>query len=240
MEISCHGSPVVLEEVVRLGVRAGARPADPGEFTLRAYLNGRLDIIQAEAVDDLIRASSLTQARISFDQLGGSLSRRIAALRGKLIRLLSGRRGRDRVPRRWPARIPVGHDAEDRLAYPGGRGPRRRIRSRTGAGRRPHAGHRGKDERRKIHALQRPPRPGQGHRHALSRDDPRPPERKAGRQGLRLSSRRHGRARPAVASRRARGDAPERAAGQGSRRRPSSLSTDPSLSERTTFAFTKS
>jgi len=90
VEISCHGSPVVLEEVVRLGVRAGARPADPGEFTLRAYLNGRLDIIQAEAVNDLIRAASLTQARISFDQLGGSLSKRIGAVRGKLVRLLAG------------------------------------------------------------------------------------------------------------------------------------------------------
>ena len=90
VEISCHGSPVVIEEVVRLGVRAGARPADPGEFTLRAYLNGRLDIIQAEAVNDLIRAASLTQARISFDQLGGSLSKRIGAVRGKLVRLLAG------------------------------------------------------------------------------------------------------------------------------------------------------
>ncbi len=90
VEISCHGSPVVLEEVVRLGVQAGARPAEPGEFTLRAYLNGRLDIMQAEAVDDIIRAASLTQARISFGQLGGSLSRRIGSLRGKLVRLLAG------------------------------------------------------------------------------------------------------------------------------------------------------
>jgi tRNA modification GTPase len=90
VEISCHGSPVVLEEVIRLGVRAGARPADPGEFTLRAYLNGRLDIIQAEAVNDLIRAASLTQARISFGQLGGSLSKRIGAVREKLVHLLAG------------------------------------------------------------------------------------------------------------------------------------------------------
>jgi tRNA modification GTPase len=90
VEISCHGSPVVLEEVIRLGVRAGARPADPGEFTLRAYINGRLDIIQAEAVNDLIRAASLTQARISFAQLGGSLSKRICSVREKLIHLLAG------------------------------------------------------------------------------------------------------------------------------------------------------
>ncbi len=90
VEISGHGSPVVLEEVVRLGVRAGARPAEPGEFTLRAYLNGRLDIIQAEAVNDLIRAASLAQARISFGQLGGSLSKRIGSVRGKLVDLLAG------------------------------------------------------------------------------------------------------------------------------------------------------
>lgn len=90
VELSCHGSPVVLEEVVRLGVRAGARPAEPGEFTLRAYLNGRLDIIQAEAVNDLVRAASLTQARISFGQLGGRLSKRIGALRGRLVGLLAG------------------------------------------------------------------------------------------------------------------------------------------------------
>jgi tRNA modification GTPase len=90
VEISCHGSPVVLEEVVRLGVRAGARPSDPGEFTLRAYINGRMDILQAEAVNDLIRAASLTQARISFGQLGGSLSKRIGSVREKLVHLLAG------------------------------------------------------------------------------------------------------------------------------------------------------
>jgi tRNA modification GTPase len=90
VEISCHGSPVVLEEIVRLGVRAGGRPAGPGEFTLRAYLNGRLDIIQAGAVNDLVRAVSLTQARVSFDQLGGRLSKRIGSLRGRLVGLLAG------------------------------------------------------------------------------------------------------------------------------------------------------
>lgn len=87
VELSCHGSPAVLEEIVRLGTAAGARPAQPGEFTLRAYLNGRLDILQAEAVDDFIRAASLAQARISFRQLSGSLSGRIGRLRKGLVRL---------------------------------------------------------------------------------------------------------------------------------------------------------
>jgi tRNA modification GTPase len=89
VELSAHGSPAVLEAVLRLGTGAGARLAQPGEFTLRAYLNGRLDMLQAEAVNDLIRSVSLTQARISSRQLGGSLSRRIFRLRGKLIALLS-------------------------------------------------------------------------------------------------------------------------------------------------------
>lgn len=89
VEISCHGSPVILEEVVRLGVQAGARLANPGEFTLRAYLNGRLDILQAEAVNDLIRAASLKQAGISFRQLEGGLSRKISLFRRQIVDLLS-------------------------------------------------------------------------------------------------------------------------------------------------------
>jgi len=89
VELSCHGSPVVLEEAVRLGVQAGARPARQGEFTLRAYVNGRLDIVQAEAVNDLIRSASLTQARISFRQLSGGLSRKIRGFRSGLVRLVA-------------------------------------------------------------------------------------------------------------------------------------------------------
>jgi tRNA modification GTPase len=89
VELSCHGSPVVLEEAIRLGVRAGARPAHQGEFTLRAYVNGRLDIVQAEAVNDLIRSASLIQARVSFRQLSGGLSKRIRGFRSSLIRLVA-------------------------------------------------------------------------------------------------------------------------------------------------------
>lgn len=89
VELSAHGSPAVLEGILRLGTGAGARLARPGEFTLRAYLNGRLDMIQAEAVNDLIRSVSPAQARISLRQLGGSLSQRLSGLRAKLIALLS-------------------------------------------------------------------------------------------------------------------------------------------------------
>lgn len=89
VEISCHGSPVILEETVRLGIKAGARHARPGEFTLRAYLYGRVDILQAEAINDMIFAPSLAQAKISFRQMEGNLSKKIQTLRKSLIHLLS-------------------------------------------------------------------------------------------------------------------------------------------------------
>jgi tRNA modification GTPase len=89
VEISCHGSPVILEETVRLGIKAGARHARPGEFTLRAYLHGRIDILQAEAINDMILAPSLAQAKISFRQMEGNLSKKIQTLRKTLIHLLS-------------------------------------------------------------------------------------------------------------------------------------------------------
>jgi tRNA modification GTPase len=89
VEISAHGSPAVLEGLMTLGTRAGARLARPGEFTLRAYLNGRLDMLQAQAVNDLVRSVSLAQARVSARQVGGSLSKRIGDLRARIIALLS-------------------------------------------------------------------------------------------------------------------------------------------------------
>lgn len=89
VEISCHGSPVILEDIVRRAIKEGARLAGPGEFTLRAFLNGRIDILQAEAVNDLITAGTLEQARVSYGQLRGNLSRRLGTLREKVVRLLS-------------------------------------------------------------------------------------------------------------------------------------------------------
>lgn len=89
VEISCHGSPVVLRHAVERAVDAGARPAEPGEFTLRAFLNGRIDLPQAEAVHDLIEATTLYQARIAAQQAGGSVSRRIAPLKEQLLELIA-------------------------------------------------------------------------------------------------------------------------------------------------------
>jgi tRNA modification GTPase len=74
IEISGHGSPPVQERIVLLAMRAGGRLAEPGEFTFRAYLNGRLDLVQAEAVADLIEAVTPLQARAAMDQLEGTLT----------------------------------------------------------------------------------------------------------------------------------------------------------------------
>ena len=89
VEISCHGSPVVLRHAVERALTAGARLAEPGEFTLRAFLRGRIDLPQAEAVRDLIDATTLYQARIAAQQAGGSVSRRIAPLKEQLLELIS-------------------------------------------------------------------------------------------------------------------------------------------------------
>jgi tRNA modification GTPase len=89
VEISTHGSPVVLREILRALVDAGARLARPGEFTLRAFLNGRIDLAQAEAVADLIDAATPLQAQTAFDQLQGTLSTRIAALDRALLDLIA-------------------------------------------------------------------------------------------------------------------------------------------------------
>jgi tRNA modification GTPase len=89
VEISAHGSPVVLQGIVRAAMDAGARLAQPGEFTLRAFLNGKLDLVQAEAVGDLIAAATPLQARVAFDQLEGTLTRRIAAVDADLFDLVA-------------------------------------------------------------------------------------------------------------------------------------------------------
>src|SRR5579875_1454299 len=69
VEITCHGGPVVLRHCVERAVEAGARIAEPGEFTLRAYTNGRIDLPQAEAIRDLIDATTLYQARVAAQQM---------------------------------------------------------------------------------------------------------------------------------------------------------------------------
>ena len=89
IEISAHGSPVVLRHIVELCVAAGARLAEPGEFTMRAFLNGRIDLTQAEAVRDLIESQTLYQAKVAAQQLEGALSRRLQPIKQKLVELIA-------------------------------------------------------------------------------------------------------------------------------------------------------
>jgi tRNA modification GTPase len=89
VEVSCHGAPVVLRLCVERAVAAGARVAEPGEFTLRAYANGRIDLPQAEAVRDLIDSTTLYQARVAAQQMEGSVSRRIQPAKEQLVELIS-------------------------------------------------------------------------------------------------------------------------------------------------------
>ncbi len=89
VEISAHGSPVILNAIVRAAVDAGARMAEPGEFTLRAFLNSKIDLIQAEAVADLIDAVTPLQARAAFDQLEGTLTRSIGEIERALFEVIA-------------------------------------------------------------------------------------------------------------------------------------------------------
>jgi len=89
VELSAHGSPVVLRAIVESAIAHAARLAEPGEFTLRAFLNGRIDLMQAEAVADLIDAVTPLQARAAFDQLEGTLTRAIADIDAALFDLVA-------------------------------------------------------------------------------------------------------------------------------------------------------
>jgi tRNA modification GTPase len=88
VEISCHGSPLVLAEVVRLLVWFGAELAQPGEFTMRAFLNQRIDLTQAEAVNDLIHAQTSYQAQLAARQLRGELSKQLKPIKDALVEMI--------------------------------------------------------------------------------------------------------------------------------------------------------
>lgn len=89
VEISAHGSPIVLRSIVSAAQEAGARLAHPGEFTLRAYLHGRISLVEAEAVADLVDAVTPLQARVAFDQLEGTLTMRLREMDGRLLDVIA-------------------------------------------------------------------------------------------------------------------------------------------------------
>ena len=111
VEIFCHGSPYIVSRLLRLSIAGGAREAAPGEFTLRAFMNGKLDLAQAEAVNDLIISESETSHRAAVTQVEGEVSNRIRKLRERLVGLLSELEVRLTTPTRnsraWtPWRLP--------------------------------------------------------------------------------------------------------------------------------------
>jgi tRNA modification GTPase len=89
IEIAAHGSPVVLRHIVELCIAGGARLAEPGEFTMRAFLHGRIDLTQAEAVRDLVDSQTLYQAKIAAQQLEGALSKRLQPVKQRLVELIA-------------------------------------------------------------------------------------------------------------------------------------------------------
>lgn len=89
VEISCHGSSYIQEQVIRLLIQQGARAAKPGEFTLRAFLNGRIDLSQAEAVADLIASDSATAHDVAMKQMRGGFANQIKDLRSRLVHFAS-------------------------------------------------------------------------------------------------------------------------------------------------------
>ncbi|MBT1705399.1 tRNA uridine-5-carboxymethylaminomethyl(34) synthesis GTPase MnmE [Chryseosolibacter indicus] len=89
IEISCHGSPVIIKEIIKVLLKKGARLAEPGEFTKRAFLNGRFDLAQAEAVADLINAETDNARQAALNQMRGGFSKEINRLREELIHFAS-------------------------------------------------------------------------------------------------------------------------------------------------------
>ncbi|MCD6359059.1 MAG: tRNA uridine-5-carboxymethylaminomethyl(34) synthesis GTPase MnmE [Dehalococcoidia bacterium] len=89
VEINCHGGPMPLRHILQLALHYGARLANPGEFTLRAFLNGRLDLAQAESVADIISAKTEAGLRVAMQGLGGKLSGRVKAIRSELMAILA-------------------------------------------------------------------------------------------------------------------------------------------------------
>ncbi len=83
MEIDCHGGVFIVKKILETVIRNGARTAEPGEFTKRAFLNGRIDLAQAEAVADVIQSTNEYALKSSVSQLAGSVSRKIRELREK-------------------------------------------------------------------------------------------------------------------------------------------------------------
>jgi len=89
VEISCHGNPVIVDKIISLSIESGATLAEPGEFTKRAFINGKLDLVQAESVAKLIESKSIESAKLNHKTLSGALSNKLNIIRNNLISILS-------------------------------------------------------------------------------------------------------------------------------------------------------
>ena len=89
VEINCHGGNQITKQILEIVLESGARLAEPGEFSKRAFLNGKMDLSQAEAVINLINAKTKTETRIAANNLEGNLSKRIRELREELVELMA-------------------------------------------------------------------------------------------------------------------------------------------------------
>lgn len=89
VELQCHGGPVVLKELLAMTYRLGAKPAEPGEFTKRAFLNGRLDLTQAQSVMDMIQARTTMAREAAANNLQGKLSERIGEMRQEILGVIA-------------------------------------------------------------------------------------------------------------------------------------------------------
>ena len=171
-EISAHGSPVLLRAIVSEAMRNGARLAEPGEFTLRAYLNQRIDLVQAEAVRDLVNAVTPLQARAAFDQLEGTLTADIREIDRALLDLTA----------RLEASLDFPGEGYHFVEGSAAAGEIAAVASRVAALLEERAtgpldprgaarGARGPAQHRQVVAVQRARRRGPGDRHRRARDD---------------------------------------------------------------------
>ena len=179
IEISAHGSPVVLRHVVELALARGARLAEPGEFTMRAFLNGRIDLTQAEAVRDLIESQTLYQAKVAAQQLEGALSRRLQPIKQKLVELIAlleaGIDFAEDDVSVLPADQILEHIAAVRRSA---RTTGRLLRLRQAGPRGTDARHRGPAQRGQIEPVQSPGRKRPRHRHRHAGNHARPGDAK--------------------------------------------------------------
>ena len=197
VEINCHSGYGVLSRLLALVLEQGARLAQPGEFTQRAFLSGRLDLTQAEAVLEVIRARTDTCIKVAAGHLQGSLGLGLSRIREALLDRLARVEAALDFPEEAEELSPL--SPERGIGSPGGGAgaPGRHLPARAAAARGLTGGHRRPPQRRQIQPLEPPPGPGSGHCHRNPRHHPGPHRRDHHPGGHPGALKRHRRAAPA-------------------------------------------